>query len=165
MCGILYTQKNSKGEINMEPKMDFDRLKHSYAVARKMVEIGKSRNLGAKELHQLFVLGLNHDIGYAFPQEGIKHSEMGGIILKNSSYEYWEEVYYHGDPDADYESLYLDILNQADMQIDKFGNDVGYEKRLDDIKSRYGEDSSVYQKCLKLVNKCKRSRNAIWEVW
>lgn len=149
----------------MKPRMDFDRLKHSYAVAEKMVEIGKSKNLCEEKLHKLFVLGLNHDIGYAFPQEGMEHNEIGGIILKKSSYEYWQEVYYHGDPDADYESLELDILNQADMQIDKFGNDVGDERRLDDIKSRYGEDSVVYQKCLKLVTKCKSSRNAIWEVW
>ena len=37
------------------------------------------------------------------------------------------------------------------MQIDKFGNDVGYEKRLEDIKIRYGENSEVYNKAKKLV--------------
>ena len=30
------------------------------------------------------------------------------------------------------------------MQIDKYGNDVGYEKRLKDIKNRYGENSKPY---------------------
>ena len=30
------------------------------------------------------------------------------------------------------------------MQIDRYGNDVGYEKRLEDIKNRYGEDSKHY---------------------
>ena len=49
-------------------------------------------------------------------------------------------------------TFYLDILNQADMQIDAHGNDVGYEARLEDIKSRYKE-SDVYNKCLCLVNK------------
>ena len=39
------------------------------------------------------------------------------------------------------------------MQIDKYGNDVGYDKRLDDIKSRYGEKSNVYISCKKLVSK------------
>ena len=43
--------------------MDEDRLKHSLAVARKMVEIGKEYNLNDKELQDLFVLGINHDIG------------------------------------------------------------------------------------------------------
>lgn len=32
----------------------------------------------------------------------------------------------------------------ADMQIDKYGNDVGFDKRLKDIKNRYGEDSIQY---------------------
>lgn len=40
--------------------------------------------------------------------------------------------------------MFLKILNMADMQIDKYGNDVGYKKRLEDIKTRYGEDSIQY---------------------
>lgn len=43
------------------------------------------------------------------------------------------------------------------MQIDKYGNDVGYEKRLEDIKSRYGETSEVYKKCVKLIEKIKNN--------
>lgn len=69
---------------------------------------------------------------------------IGGEILKNSEYKYWKEVYHHGNPDAEYSSLFLKILNMADMQIDKHGNDVGYEKRLEDIKLRYGENSKPY---------------------
>ena len=38
------------------------------------------------------------------------------------------------------------------MQIDKYGNDVGFDKRLEDIKNRYGEKSDVYVKCLSLIN-------------
>ena len=46
------------------------------------------------------------------------------------------------------------------MQIDKYGNDVGYDKRLEDIKSRYGQESNVYKKCRKLVDKLvKRNEN------
>lgn len=44
--------------------MDEDRLKHSIAVARKMIEIGREYNLNNNELKDLFVLGFNHDIGY-----------------------------------------------------------------------------------------------------
>ena len=51
----------------------------------------------------------------------------------------------------EYSSKFLDILNCADMQIDKFGNDVGFDARLNDIKSRYGEDSIVYKRCLEMV--------------
>ena len=51
----------------------------------------------------------------------------GGEILKRNNYKYWKEIYYHGDVNTEYTSLFLEILNKADMQIDKFGKDVGYE--------------------------------------
>ena len=113
--------------------MNEDRLKHSIAVARKMVEIEKNKQLPEEQLQELFVLGYNHDIGYEFGNHS-NHEEVGGNILKQNNYKYWKEIYYHGKTDIEYNSLYLYILNQADMQIDKYGNDVGYEKRLEDIK-------------------------------
>ncbi len=137
--------------------MDLDRLKHSHAVAQKMVEIGRKRNLSEEELQDLFVLGLNHDIGYEFTENGVKHQEIGGEILKKNGYKYWEEVYNHGKVECKFQSTYLEILNQADMQIDKYGNDVGYEKRLQDIESRYGKESVVFQKCQELVNRLKEA--------
>ena len=53
--------------------MDEDRLKHSIAVARKMIEIGRRYNLNEFELQELFVLGFNHDIGYDKRLEDIKN--------------------------------------------------------------------------------------------
>ena len=47
------------------------------------------------------------------------------------------------------------MLNQANMQIDKYGKDVGYDKRLEDVMNRYGEDSEVYKKCYMLVKNIK----------
>ena len=132
--------------------MNNDRLKHSIAVARKMVEIGKSKNFNDTELQDLFLLGYNHDIGYEFVKENENHGIIGGTILKNNGYKYWQEVYYHGEINIDYKSEYLNILNQADMQIDKYGSDLGYEKRLADIRSRYGENSQVFKKCKQLIN-------------
>ena len=139
--------------------MDFDRLKHSYAVGKKMIEIGKKLNLNDDELSDLFLLGLNHDIGYEFTQKGVNHNKIGGNILKNNEYKYWKEVYYHGEITDEYNSLYLTILNQADMQIDKYGNDVGYDKRLEDIKNRYGQESDIYLKWVKLVSAIKEDKN------
>lgn len=133
--------------------MDIDRLKHSYSVALKMIAIGKERGLIDDELRDLFVLGLNHDIGYQFDKEGKNHNIIGGEILKNSGYKYWKEVYYHGMDQDEYNSLYLDILNEADMSIDKYGNDVGFESRLEDIGSRYGFDSKVYGRCVNIIKK------------
>ncbi|MBR4110493.1 MAG: HD domain-containing protein [Clostridia bacterium] len=124
--------------------LDKYRLNHSFAVANKMIEIGKKFKLGESELQDLFILGYNHDIGYEFSIDKTEHNIIGGQILKNNGYKYWKEVYYHGNPNAEYNSLFLKILNMADMQIDKYGNDVGFDKRLEDIKNRYGEDSIQY---------------------
>ena len=135
--------------------MDEDRLKHSYAVANKMVYLGKKKNLNNKELEELFLLGFVHDIGYQFGS-GDNHNKVGATILKESNYKYWREVYYHGKSDSEYKSLYLDILNTADMMIDKFGNDVGFDKRLEDIKSRHGKDSIPYKNCEKIINELKK---------
>lgn len=131
--------------------MDLDRLKHSYSVAKKMQEIGKQMHLPDNELEDLFVLGLNHDIGYEFSENGANHNVIGGNLLRKNGYQYWQEVYYHGILTNEYDSRLLRILNQADMQIDKYGNDVGYEKRLEDIKGRYGENSIVYQRCVEMI--------------
>ena len=134
--------------------MDNDRLKHNYAVANKMIELGKEKSLSEIELQELFLLGYLHDIGYVFGTNE-NHNSIGGNLLKESNYKYWQEVYYHGIPNSEYKSLYLDILNTADMMIDKYGNDVGFDKRLEDIKSRYGEDSIQYVNCFKIVNELK----------
>ena len=131
--------------------MDNDRLKHSYAVANKMIELGKEKNLSDEQLQELFLLGYLHDIGYQFGTNE-NHSMIGGNLLRNSNYKCWKEVYYHGILNSEYKSLYLDILNTADMMIDKYGNDVGFDKRLDDIKNRYGEDSIQYINCVKIIN-------------
>lgn len=131
--------------------VDNDRLKHSYAVANKMIELGKEKSLSEIELQELFLLGYLHDIGYEFGTNE-NHNIIGGNILKESNYKNWQEVYYHGIPNSEYKSLYLDILNTADMMIDKYGNDVGFDKRLEDIKNRYGVDSIQYINCVKIIN-------------
>ena len=131
--------------------MDEDRLRHSIVVARKMVAIAKSKNLSDEDIKNCFVIGYNHDIGYEFTTNGINHNIIAGQILKNNNFKYWREIYYHGEINTDYNYIYLTILNQADMQIDKYGNDVGYSKRLEDIKNRYYENSEIYNKCYKLV--------------
>ena len=120
------------------------------------MEIGKNKGLSTEELNDLFTLGIVHDVGYQFGTSAM-HQKNGGLVLKKNGYRYWQEVYYHGIIQNEYTSLYLDILNQADMQIDKMGRDVGYTGRLEDIKSRYGETSKVYLSCVNLVNFIKKN--------
>ena len=138
--------------------MDKNRLMHSLGVARKMVEIAASYNLTEKEINDCFVIGFNHDIGYEFSKDGVNHNIIGGNILRETGFKYWREIYYHGIKTCEYSSLYLDILNQADMQVDKYGKDVGYVERLKDIESRYGSESSVYKECLELINDLKSKK-------
>lgn len=138
--------------------MDNNRMKHSLAVALKMVEIGKKKNVNYKELEDLFLLGYNHDIGYEFGNNS-NHNVIGGKILKKNGFKHWKEVFYHGIPNTEYHSIYLDILNEADMQIDKFGNDVGFDKRLEDIKNRYGEKSKTYMDSKELIKKLRSENN------
>lgn len=141
-------------------KLEPNRLNHCLAVARKMIEIGKTYNLKEQQLEELFLIGYNHDIGYELTENKINHNKKGGLILKNSGFKYWKEIYYHGDPNSNYHSLYLDILNQADMQIDSYGNDIGYQNRLLDIKNRYNETSKEYQNSKKLIDNLTKNRKS-----
>lgn len=141
--------------------MDHNRLIHSLSVARKMVEIAISYNLTKEEIINCFIIGFNHDIGYEFTNNGINHNIIGGEILRKSGFKFWKEVYYHGIITDEYSSIYLDILNQADMQVDKYGNFVGYEERLKDIENRYGSDSEVYNSCFNLINKLKEKNKSL----
>ena len=133
--------------------MDIDRLKHSIGVARKIVEIGKEYSLNEADLQKLYILDYNHDIGYEFSEDKLEHNIIDGNLLKDNGYEYWKEVYYHGNTNTEYESLFLKILNMADMQIDKYGNDVGCEKRLADIENRDGISSIQYLNSKAIVAK------------
>ncbi len=131
--------------------IDENRIKHIKAVARVMKEKAKDVGLDEKEM---FTLGLLHDIGYEFAESETHHT-VGAEILKSQNYKYFREVLHHGKPDCGYSSSALDLLNFADMSVDKAGNVVGFEKRLEDIKSRRGENSIQYQNCLKVVKNLK----------
>ena len=50
------------------------------------------------------------------------------------------------------------------MQIDKFGNEVGYEKRLLDIKNRYKETSEEYQNSKRLIETLIKNRKSWYYV-
>ena len=45
------------------------------------------------------------------------------------------------------------------MDIYKYGNDVGYDKRLEDIKNRYGEESTTYNAAKILIEKLRGNYN------
>ena len=63
--------------------MDENRSLHSLGVAKKMVEIGKSKGFSTAMLNDLFTLGIVHDIGYQFGP-GDMHQKNGGLVLKEN---------------------------------------------------------------------------------
>ena len=138
--------------------MDYDRLKHSLMVARKMVEIGTQRGMDEEELRKLFILGYNHDIGYEF---GDNHELSGADALASVGFDFVDEVRFHGEPNPVYTSEFLEILKMADMQIDRYGNVVGYDGRLRDISRRYGADSDVYRRAETIVKELQRKSQGI----
>jgi hypothetical protein len=124
--------------------IDDNRYKHIRGVAELMAEIAPA----GKE-KEMFLLGFLHDIGYLYQPKD--HNFFGGNLLKEQGYEYWQEVYWHGVPEAEYSSAALDLLNAADMQVNGKGERVSYSERLEDIASRYGDGSAQYVLAQKMV--------------
>ena len=101
-------------------------------------------------------LGYLHDIGYGLSIENPKeHNRIGGLFLKKCFYNYWEEVFYHGEIDPTYESKPLILLNKADLQVDRCGNLVSPIERLKDIGNRHGVTSMAYKNANILAKKLK----------
>lgn len=134
--------------------IDNDRIKHIFSVARIMKDNAENVGLDPKEM---FTLGLLHDIGYEFG-DSEEHHLNGYNILKKQNYSYAKEVLYHGKPTNEYYSKALDLLNFADMHVDKKGNYVEFSDRLEDIKNRRGEDSPHYRNSKKIIDGLKERK-------
>ena len=135
--------------------IDENKLAHILAVARLMAEKAELVGLDRQEM---FALGLVHDIGFEFGGSETHH-QIGAQLLKNQNYKYWQEVLHHGKPTKEFQSKELDLLNYADMHIDKMGNYVSFEDRLKDIASRRGEDSPHYKNSQIVIKQIKERLN------
>lgn len=141
--------------------MEFNeaRMLHSLAVARKMKkEVEKSPQKFSASSEDMFYLGLIHDVAYEFVDSQEEHEHKGGEILKSSGYKYWKEVYYHGNPNSEYDSAELRLLNYADMTTSPDGAEITIEERLEDIATRYGQTSFQYLNAKLLANIINSSR-------
>ena len=134
--------------------IDNERLKHIFEVAKLMKEKAEIVGLDKEEM---FTLGMLHDIGYEFGENN-DHNFVGFEILDKQNYKYANEVLYHGKPNSKYQSLALDLLNFADMHIDKSGEYLSYEQRLEDIKTRRGENSLAYINSKKVIDELKNKK-------
>lgn len=138
---------------------------HSLHVAYYMRANAERMGLDPDEM---FICGLLHDIGYTAINEDERHELIGSEMLRKIgvkdniihaiklhgySIDKVIEIYGKEALTAEY---YL--LTEADGHIDSKGNYVSYEERLEDTKSRYGEDSYEYKNSLECYNSLK-SRN------
>lgn len=132
-------------------KLTDSRLKHSLNVARKMKQIVQDNpDFFNCKPEEVFYLGIVHDIAYEFVEDSLFHEHKGGELLQNLDFKYWREVFYHGDPDADYASPELVLLNYADLTTGPNGENMTISERLSDIAARYGESSIQYTKAKRL---------------
>ena len=130
-----------------------NRLKHSHAVALKMKEFAKEKHdQFPVQPDEAFILGMLHDIGYEFVDEQQEHASAGGRMLKEQGYKYWEEVFYHGIPQDQYDSPMLRLLNYVDMITGPDGTYMSIDERIDDIAKRYGKDSRQEKEAIKLAD-------------
>lgn len=138
-------------------KITIDRLKHSLAVANKMKEIVENEsNKYSFDSDAAFVLGLLHDIGYAFSNNPNEHAIIGGKILKEQGYKYWKEVFYHGVLQFEYQSLELNLLNYVDLMTSPTGEYITIQERIEDISKRYGKNSFQENEAKKLFENLKK---------
>lgn len=131
-----------------------DRTKHILQVARLMKQLAIKHNLPEDRVQEIFVLGLLHDIGYEFVDTP-DHNKVGGNLLKTQGYKFWQEVYYHGNPNSPYQSIELDLLNWADMHTDGKGNLCTSDERLAEIAARRGMKSDAYLQSRKMIQSLK----------
>lgn len=115
------------------------RLAHMNATANRTYEIAKTI-FGKTEdqARALYILGLLHDVGYAF--DPTDHAHAGGRVLIGLGVAA-DAVYDHGDPNVGFMDDELLIVNAADMTTSPTGAPMRMEVRLLDIGERYGVDS------------------------
>lgn len=115
------------------------RLAHMNATANRTYEIAKTI-FGKTEdqARALYILGLLHDVGYAF--DPTDHAHAGGRVLIGLGVAA-DAVYDHGDPNVGFMDDELLIVNAADMTTSPTGAPMRMGDRLRDIGERYGVDS------------------------
>ena len=135
-----------------------ERIAHMHGVAEYMYE--HSEEFGCENKDEMYLLGLIHDIGYLYGSKE-EHEQKGAELIGIDSY-YGKFIQSHGLTPQEYMDCNccfaseipneLVLLWTADMSVDMSGEDVGFQKRLEDIKNRYGLDSEPYRICKETIS-------------
>lgn len=134
-----------------------NKLHHILGVARKCYEIAKEEGYDEEFCRKMFMIGWCHDVGYEFSEETEDHPQISVELIEDLVCMFCrgdveiskltkQAILRHGkEPtEKDLKNVKWVILNTADLVIDSKGNDVEVEKRLEDIKERYGSESRQY---------------------
>ena len=135
-----------------------NKLRHSRAVANKCYELAKKYHFDDDFAKKMYLLGFIHDIGYDFVDDPVEHPEISADFLscllgKPAGFEDSKEylaIKEHSQIPTN-KSIEWEILTEADMNINSKGEDVGVEKRLEDIMKRYGKESIQYKQAIQVI--------------
>ena len=138
-----------------------NRMKHILEVARECYKIAKNQGYDEEFCERMFMLGWVHDVGYEFTEDSTKHGEASELLMKRigvsnsntSSAKALHCIRTHGRVTKTTSPEWV-ILNTADLTVNSKGEHVSVLERLEDIKERYGEDSSQYTLSCKVAEKC-----------
>lgn len=130
------------------PKITDERIAHMHGVAEYMYRNAEKYNLDKKEM---YVLGLLHEIGYVYGKA--EHEVYGARLLEKLGFKDSWLISWHGTPPVDFMKLKdisdvpnaLILLWEADLSVNAKGEEVGFNKRLEDIGERLGFDSVAYR--------------------
>ncbi len=140
--------------MELQHKIGDNRAKHIMSVASMCYTIAKEKGLEELDCKKAFMVGYLHDVGYAFSKYNKEHPTVGCELLElcgDISDEILNAIKYHGTPDTNQTTL-LQILNEADMQVNGLGEVVSICERIEDIGNRYGIQSSEYLNACKIAN-------------
>ncbi len=127
-----------------------NRRNHMNEVAELCYELAKDKyNMTEEDSRKAFYMGYIHDIGYRFCDNKSEHPEVGFWMLPVD--EISQAILYHGSSSAVPKSVYLLILNEADLRVNSKGQRVTVKERLKDIAKRYNVIEPMYTEVAKLA--------------
>ncbi len=138
--------------------IDKEKILHAYGVANFMYENYEKFNCKELSREEIYILGLNHEIGYLITKED--DSEIGADILSFPRISKF--IRFVDKTPSEYIKINKKIPSEmillwyANTQIESYGQlageKVGFDIRLKHIENRFGKDSKQYKTFLETIN-------------
>jgi putative nucleotidyltransferase with HDIG domain len=130
-------------------------MAHMIGVAEYMRENASKYDL---DPDMAYTVGLLHDIGYLEGRRGHEQvsAKIYASICSTVNPDIFDAILYHGSTWEEIPKTSISLLLiEADMSVNAQGFRVGFDKRLMDIKERYGEDSDAYRNVKNIISQLK----------